>query len=262
MAIDGAWLARNLGMREPHGFALAGASARSTSPTDRALARELIDFDSDGPEGAAFRAAAPLASTGLSQFVPPMWPSGLAPQPGPTPVGESLPAADVLIVTWTVDEGHALSRVLTPGVDSDTGWRPYTKNFATISTQMRPGCPARDAGRLGTYWTATIGARRVTLFKSDSHLSQDGAKLPNAMVWRQIIADTQPTWVITTGTGGGIGPSFEVGDVIVSRYVAFDCKRDVQAPQRRGVRGPGGGSGDVFRHGTITIRRECAVPAR
>jgi hypothetical protein len=32
--------------------------------------------------------------------------------------------------------------------------------------------------------------------------------------------------VITTGTGGGIGPEFEVGDVIVSRFVAFDCKKE------------------------------------
>jgi nucleoside phosphorylase len=31
--------------------------------------------------------------------------------------------------------------------------------------------------------------------------------------------------VITTGTGGGIGPEFEVGDVIVSRFVTFDCQR-------------------------------------
>ena len=30
----------------------------------------------------------------------------------------TLPTADVLVVTWTVDEGHALSRVLTPGKDS------------------------------------------------------------------------------------------------------------------------------------------------
>ncbi len=35
-----------------------------------------------------------------------------------------------------------------------------------------------------------------------------------------------PSWVITTGTGGGIGPTFEVGDVIVSRFVTFDCKRE------------------------------------
>src|SRR5205823_2330510 len=124
----------------------------------------------------------------------------------------------------TVDEGHALSRVLTPGFDSRDDWKAYTKNFAAISADMRPGCPARNAGRLGTYWTTKIGSQKVTLFKSDSHMSQDGPKLPNATVWAQIIQDSAPKWVITTGTGGGIGPEFEVGDVIVSRFVAFDCK--------------------------------------
>ena len=32
--------------------------------------------------------------------------------------------------------------------------------------------------------------------------------------------------MITTGTGGGIGTAFEVGDVIVSRFVTFDCQRE------------------------------------
>jgi nucleoside phosphorylase len=129
------------------------------------------------------------------------------------------------VVTWTVDEGHALSRVLTPGVDSHEDWVPYTKNYETLSADMVAGCPARELKRLGTYWTAQIGTRSVTLFKSDSHLSQDGPKLPNALVWRQIIEDCQPSWVLTTGTGGGIGTGCEVGDVIVSRYVTFDCQR-------------------------------------
>ncbi len=64
------------------------------------------------------------------------------------------------------------------------------------------------------------------MFKSDSHMSQDGPQLANADVWRQIIADCNPTWVITTGTGGGIGPEAEVGDVLVSRFVTFDCQRE------------------------------------
>ncbi|WP_456647653.1 MULTISPECIES: hypothetical protein [unclassified Bradyrhizobium] len=33
----------------------------------------------------------------------------------------------------------------------------------------------------------------------------------------------QPTLVITTGTAGGIGKEFEVGDVVVSPIVRFDC---------------------------------------
>jgi hypothetical protein len=54
-------------------------------------------------------------------------------------------------------------------------------------------------------------------------MSQDGPQLPNRDVWRQIIEEVRPELVITTGTGGGIGKQFEVGDVIVSPIVRFDC---------------------------------------
>ncbi len=224
MAVGVAWAVRNLGLDPSK--ATPGAASGGSASSPAAEMRAIIDFDSEGRAGAAFSAQAKLASTGLSKFVPIKWPAGLTPEPGTKPSGESLPKADVLIVTWTMDEGHALSRVLTPGFDSDTGWKPYVKNFATISKDMRADCPAVEAKRLGTYWTTKIGSKTVTLFKSDSHMSQDGPKLPNATVWKQIIADCEPKWVITTGTGGGIGPSFEVGDVIVSRFATFDCKHD------------------------------------
>jgi hypothetical protein len=222
VAVDQQWMTRNLGITYPHGDGAAELLSRSPS---LGLAREIIDFDSQGTSGAEFAAVAPKVGTTLAHYTPPPWPAGLAPTPGAAPSGESLPAADVLIVTWTVDEGHALSRVLTPGFDSQSDWAPYTKNFAAISADMRAGCPARELGRLGTYWTTGIGDRTVTLFKSDSHMSQDGPKLANETVWQQIIADTTPQWVITTGTGGGIGSSEQVGDVIVSNWVSFDCKR-------------------------------------
>ncbi len=54
-------------------------------------------------------------------------------------------------------------------------------------------------------------------------MSQDGPELPNIDVWRQIINEVRPGLVITTGTAGGIGQEFEVGDVIVSPIVRFDC---------------------------------------
>jgi hypothetical protein len=127
------------------------------------------------------------------------------------------------VVTWTVDEGHALSRVLTPGKDSRNDYVSYTHNFAAISKKMRKGCPALLAKRLGAFWTTKIGKKSVVVFKSDSHMSQDGPQLPNIDVWRQIIQEVKPTLVITTGTAGGIGKQFEVGDVIVSPVVRFDC---------------------------------------
>jgi len=126
-------------------------------------------------------------------------------------------------VTWTVDEGHALSRVLTPGKDSRNDYVSYTHNFATIAKKMRKGAPALQAKRLGAYWTTTIGKKSVVVFKSDSHMSQDGPQLPNIDVWRQIIEEVRPKLVITTGTAGGIGKLVEVGDVVVSPVVRFDC---------------------------------------
>jgi hypothetical protein len=237
MTVDRAWVARNLGFdpietpAPPNTFAVKKAAAPQGDPED--LQREIIDFDSDGPEGLSFLAFS--TATGLSRFTEIPWPKGLQPKTdSKARRGKQgrLPEADVLVVTWTVDEGHATSRVLTPGKDSRNDYVPYTRNFAAISKKMQRGCPAMNAKRLGTYWTCTIGANRVVVFKSDSHMSQDTKKaptgnqtLPNEDVWRQIIDDVQPKLVITTGTGGGIGTKCEVGDVVVSPIVRFDSKK-------------------------------------
>src|SRR6185295_2024995 len=147
-------------------FAFAPA-AHSSEPDD--LQREIIDFDSESPAGLQFLSF--TTATGLSRFNDIPWPTGLAPKTGPAPThgaSSPLPRADVLVVTWTVDEGHALSRVLTPGKDSRNDYVPYKHNFARIAKKMRKGCPALNAGRLGAYWTARVGKKRIVVFKSDS----------------------------------------------------------------------------------------------
>src|SRR6266480_385087 len=220
-----AWGIRNLGIDE------AQIEVAAAAVDDQAIRRELIEFDSERPSPAT--AVSLVEGTGMSKFVNIPWPKGLAPRPGRRPKGSSLPKCDVLIVTWTVEEGHALSKVMTPGLDSHDDWKPYRKNFAALSREMLPRSPARQYGRLGTYWTTRIGSLNVTLFKSDSHMSQDGPKLVNAKVWKQLIGDCKPRWVITTGTGGGIGRQFEVGDVIVSRFVAYSCRRTFKRLNRK-----------------------------
>lgn len=233
MSVGRQWGVRNLGFdplvtRAPESTYAFKSAARSQSQED--LQREIIDFDSEAPPGREFLAF--TKTTGLSRYTDVPWPGGLAPKTGKAPTGRAgspLPRADVLLVTWTVDEGHALSRVLTPGKDSRDDYRSYTHNYASIAKKMRPLCPARQAKRLGTYWTTTIGNKKVVVFKSDSHMSQDGPQLPNVDVWRQIISEVQPRLVITTGTAGGIGTEFEVGDVIVSPIVRFDCTSKFKA---------------------------------
>jgi hypothetical protein len=143
------------------------------------LQREIIEFDSESPAGTDFLVF--TTATGLSRFTEIPWPKGLAPKTGAKPSGSGsgpLPKADILVVTWTMDEGHALSRVLTPGKDSHNDYVSYTHNYATISKKMRKDCPALELKRLGGYWTTSIGGKKAVVFKSDSHLSQDTRKLP------------------------------------------------------------------------------------
>ena len=229
------WVERNLGFDPitspppPQSFsvrrvAISATKRKGKAPPPEDFQREIIDFDSESPVGQQFMAFS--TATGLSRFTDIPWPAGLAPRTGPKPKGtpaSPLPKADILLVTWTVDEGHALSRVLTPGKDSRNDYVPYRHNWATLSKKFRKGAPALQANRLGAYWTTTIGKKKVVVFKSDSHMSQDGPQLPNIDLWRQIIEEVKPTLVITTGTAGGIGKQFEVGDVIVSPVVRFDC---------------------------------------
>ncbi len=227
MRADRKWVQRNLGYDPvatppPKGILAFAAGGPSSKAED--FQREIIDFDSESPSGRDFLAFS--TATGLSRYVDVPWPAKLAPKPAASlkrSSSDPLPAADVLVVTWTVDEGHALSRVLTPGKDSRNDYLHYTHNFSEISKKMRHGCPALEEMRLGSYWTTSIGGKSVVVFKSDSHMSQDGPQLPNIDVWSQIIGEVKPKLVITTGTSGGIGTQFEVGDVVVSSIVRFDC---------------------------------------
>ncbi len=227
MRADRKWVERNVGfdpVAKPPPPATFAFKAAAEAGTSQDFQREIIDFDSESTAGLQFLAF--TTATGLSRYTDVPWPKKLAPETGPKPRGDGsgpLPRADVLLVTWTVDEGHALSRVLTPGEDSRNDYLSYTHNFATISKKMRKACPALQAKRLGAYWTTSIGGKSVVVFKSDSHMSQDGPQLPNIDVWRQIMREVRPKLVITTGTAGGIGTQFEVGDVIVSPIVRFDC---------------------------------------
>src|SRR5215831_7604838 len=236
MTVDKKWLKRNIGFDPAERpapadtFEFTGA-AETRDPED--LQREIIDFDSQSQAGLNFLAF--TMATGLSRFTDIPWPRGLEPTADKTArkgKDGKLPPADVLVVTWTVDEGHALSRVLTPPKDSRNDYVSYARNFAQIAKGMVPTCPARIAKRLGAYWTTKIGDKSVVVFKSESHMSQDTKgkstpppdQIPNLLLWKQIIGDVQPDLVITTGTAGGIGKQFEVGDVVVSPEVDFFCK--------------------------------------
>ena len=107
------------------------------------LARELL---SSGMEPADFEAKPDSrmlsAAPGFAAPLGIPFPARLKPIPqplDPNPAGSAaLPKADVVVVTWTVDEARALSDVLTPGYTRDH-WYRYDKSFTDYLPQIRSG---------------------------------------------------------------------------------------------------------------------------
>ena len=199
MIADRAWFKRNLGydpVDEPPPANTFAFEVSRTSDKPEDWQREIIDFDSDAPSGLQFWPFS--TATGLSRFKDIPWPEDQAPvtaaDAGSVARWPSS-QADVLVVTWTVDEGHALSRVLTPGKDSHNDYLSYTHNYAAISQDMRADCPAIEAKRLGAYWRSTIDGKSVVVFKSE--LPHVHRTAPNCRILRsggRSSARSNPAW--------------------------------------------------------------------
>lgn len=149
------------------------------------------------------------------------WPAGLAPQGVSAPKGQEVPAADVLVVTWTAAEARALADVLTPGVQSSE-WMYYSDNWAVYEPQLTTRSPARESHRLASWALVTIGRSRVLCLKSELHPATDGPTLPVAQLTAQLVSQVHPSVVITTGTAGGAGDGTRLGDVNVAATVRSD----------------------------------------
>src|ERR1019366_5950754 len=157
-----------------------------------------------------------------------------------------LPAADVVVVTWTVAEGFALGDVLTPGYRdvrsknkpprNTKPWYAYRpSNFdSDYKPNLRSVAPARKANRLGSYCMTTIyndGLNRnlrVLCFKSELHMNRDWINnkksyrtVPVADLFVQIIKEASPKLIITAGTAGATLSRTALGDVMGTRAAQF-----------------------------------------
>jgi hypothetical protein len=164
------------------------------------------------------------------------FPDGVAPVPHPIKpapgVDAALPRADVVVVTWTVDELAGLAKIFTPGIPPGS-WHKYAHNFDAFRPHIRPHAPAATSGRLGSYLPVTVGSTSVLVMKSELHLNQDGvrtgdgtATLPVKDFFAQIIAEAQPKVVLTIGTAGSVFDDFELGDVVVTRAARFRLQQE------------------------------------
>jgi nucleoside phosphorylase len=167
------------------------------------------------------------------------FPEGLAPIPQPPDPNidttAPLPRADVLVVTWTVDENDALADVLTPGFGR-AKWHRYNRRFQEHYLPLiRPGAPARAAKRIGSWLMTQIGPHSVLCYKSELHLNQDGitdavapgeATLPVKDMFQQLIEEVQPKVVLTVGTSGGLYEDHDLGDTALTRAAKFRLTKE------------------------------------
>lgn len=205
----------------------------SLHPERKEIARYLLSRGID-PETSAIDPERMLINIGSGHDID--FPDGLAPTPAPIDPApgptDALPEADVVVITWTVDELAGLAHVLTPKVSPDH-WYRYARNFDQFAPKIRPAAPAANAKRLGSYLPTVVGSQQVLCMKSELHLNQDGVKtgegtatLPVKDFFLQIIAEAKPSLVLTIGTAGSVFESFGLGDVVITRSAKFRCHNE------------------------------------
>ncbi len=208
----------------------------SLHPQRTEIARYLLarglDSQTLAPSAERLAAAARAAVPGIE------FPPGLAPVPhpvAPVPDPDSpLPQADVVVITWTVDELAGLAKVFCPGHSAST-WTKYAHNFAAFAPNIRPHAPAATSKRLGSYLPVTVGGKNVLCMKSELHLNQDSVKkgdglgtLPVKDLFLQIIAEAQPSYIFTIGTAGSVFDDFRLGDVVITRAAKFRLQSELK----------------------------------
>lgn len=171
----------------------------------------------------------PAESDTHLQSIP--FPEGLTPTPSEmwsTSTSSILPAADILVVTWTAAEWQALADVLTPGKPKES-WKKYTHNWSSFENHLTWKSPAKEAQCLGECHPTDIGPVKVLCFHSQLHLATDDATAPIIALWKQIIEEVSPTLIITTGTAGGVGEYEVLGDVFVVSNAKFNCTKEFRS---------------------------------
>lgn len=213
-----------------------GPSKMDGTDENGQVTRHLIEYGAT-PDDYEPVAVPPGPEALLAEGLAIPFPPDLAPTPRPLELlpepGDTLPAADVLIVTWTIAEQDALADVLTPGFGR-AQWYRYDRGFEQeYAHRIRRGAPALGKRRLGSYFLTGVGDLTALCYKSELHLNQDGietgvgtATLPVKDMFLQLIREVRPKVVLTVGTSGGVYAEHDLGDVMVTRAAKFRLTRE------------------------------------
>ena len=184
----------------------------------------------------------PNTTTAKSEALPPVdWASIKQTPPARIPIEARqpdgpLPAADVVILTWTTAEWSALDQVFlssqTPRNISDWEWKetwqPYTRGAAAYSADPRSGALwglfqlVRIVDQSHRPW-------RVLLFKANSHLAHPPWIGGLSAMLRCILEDVKPDRIYSIGTAGGSRLGELLGDAVVTNAALLDLQRPQNA---------------------------------
>jgi nucleoside phosphorylase len=199
-----------------------------------------LNYDPEAPQERFKAAGVESAFLSESERLPSMVPGPAATKPTPEPLTPApsenddlakFKGYDAVVVTWTSAEAAALAALFTPGYPVSQ-WYEYRHDVAsyiplvtgaTAPFNDKQADMARYYHSLGLYFPCRIGKARVLLMKSGLHLDYDGPKYPVRKMITEVVQAVRPKLFVTTGTGGGIGKSVALGDVVIAGRTQFHC---------------------------------------
>ena len=136
---------------------------------------------------------------------------------------DSLPQADVVVITWAEAEWAAMQHVFCAGgspmpysardESSWSGWQKY-------DSDMPSGAPS-DWTYWGNYRLVQIQGQSVLLFKSNTHLDWPGETYLEDLI-NTIIDSVKPKLILSIGTAGGAKTGDHIGTVRAVSAGTFD----------------------------------------
>jgi|GEM_PF-455304 len=146
------------------------------------------------------------------------WSAIGASAPTLTTTPSSLPAADVVVITWAEAEWAAMQHVFvqssqsmsysSASTSSWSGWVKYNKSM--------PSAPSSDSDwdYWGYYRLVEVNGTSVLLFKSNTHLDGPGETYLAEMIQR-LISACSPKLIMSIGTAGGSRLTDHIGTINV-----------------------------------------------
>lgn len=147
-----------------------------------------------------------------------------------------LPRADVVVMTWTSAEWSAFDHVFlnsaTTRSKEATDWRhswyQYSRDAPTVEGASLY-TPLWGYYQLVDIPGAGGAAQRVLLFKCDAHLAHAPWFQGLSQMVQLILADAQPSLILSIGTAGGSRPDVRLGDTVVTNAAHIQLQKPENA---------------------------------